>query len=165
MDKTLHAIYDDVRMAQQAIQQLIAIGIEQHAIQLISASSSSGIERDHIGGYADSREHLHSAARDHIGGYADTGEHRHSTARDHVGGYADGEEHMHNAARDRVGSFASVEPARKRAPNVSDMLKAAGLSPEEADSYVTRMDAGAAVLFVQVDSDQFAQVGEILHVA
>ena len=129
MDKTLHAIYDDVRMAQQAIQQLIAIGIEQHAIQLISASSSSGIERDHIGGYAD------------------------------------GEEHLHHVARDRVGSFASVEPARKPARNVSDTLKAAGVSPAEADSYATRVDAGAAVLFVQVDSDQFAQVGEILRVA
>jgi len=165
MDKTLHAIYDDVRMAQQAIQQLIAIGIEQHAIQLISASSWSSTERDHVGGYGDGEGHMHSVARDHIGGYGDGEGHMHSVARDHVGGYGDGEEHMHNAARDRVGSFASVEPVRKRAPNVSDTLKAAGLSTEEADSYATRIDPGAAVLFVQVDSDRLAQVGELLRVS
>ena len=47
MDTTLHAIYDNAHMAQQAIEQLKAIGIDQNAIRLVGAAAHSGRERDH----------------------------------------------------------------------------------------------------------------------
>jgi hypothetical protein len=163
VDTTLHAIYSDERMAQQAIQQLLAIGIEQQAIRLMSTVSLADTQRDHLGSYADNDEHMHGVARDHVGGYADSGEHMHTAARDHVGGYADSGEHMHTAARDQVGSFASVERGPTRAENMADQLQAAGLTAEQARAYGARVDAGGAVLLVQVSPDQVAQVAEILR--
>jgi hypothetical protein len=163
MDTTLHAIYDDPRLAQQAAQQLMALGIDQRAIQLISAVALSVAERDHMGGFADSGEHMHGGQRDHMGGFADSGEHMHGGERDHMGGFADSGEHMHGGERDRVGSFASAAPARQASANTADMLRAAGLSPEVAQSYAARVDAGAALLLVQAGSDQAAQAAEVLH--
>jgi hypothetical protein len=145
MDTTLHAIYHDAHMAQQAIEQLRAIGIDQDAIRLVGAAAQATRERDHMGSYADSGEHMHGGERDHMGGYADSGE------------------HMHGGERDRVGSFASVRSARKPTSNVVDMLQAAGLAPAEAQSYAARVDAGAVVLFVQVGPDHAAQVAEMLR--
>jgi hypothetical protein len=127
MDTTLHAIYDELRLAQQAAQRLVALGIDQSAIQLVSAGALVVAQRDHVGGYADSGEH------------------------------------MHGGERDRVGSFASVAPARKAAPKAADALRAAGLSPEQAGSYAARVDAGAAVLLVQVGPERAAQVTEALR--
>jgi len=163
MDTTLHAVYDELRLAQQAAQRLVALGIDQSAIQLVSAGALVVAQRDHVGGYADSGEHMHGGERDHVGGYADSGEHMHGGERDHVGGYADSGEHMHGGERDRVGSFASVAPARKAAPKAADALRAAGLSPEQAGSYAARVDAGAAVLLVQVGPERAAQVTEALR--
>ena len=145
MDTTLHAVYDELRLAQQAAQRLVALGIDQSAIQLVSAGALVVAQRDHVGGYADSGEHMHGGERDHVGGYADSGE------------------HMHGGERDRVGSFASVAPARKAAPKAADALRAAGLSPEQAGSYAARVDAGAAVLLVQVGPERAAQVTEALR--
>jgi hypothetical protein len=162
VDTTLHAIYSDERTAQQAIQQLAAVGVDQHAIQLVSAVSLAGTQRDHVGSYADDDEHMHTAARDHIGGFADSGEHMHTAARDHIGGYADSGEHMHTAARDHVGSFASVERGRTRAATMADQRKA-GLTAEQARAYAARVEAGGAVLLVRVSPDQAAQVAEILR--
>src|SRR5690348_14937616 len=113
MDTTLHAIYDDVSMAQQASQQLKTIGIDQHAIRLVGAAALSANELGHMGSYADSGAHMHDAERDHVGGYADSGAHMHDAERDHMGSYADSGAHMHDAEREQVGSFASVQPARR----------------------------------------------------
>jgi hypothetical protein len=127
MDTTLHAIYDDPRLAQQAAQRLLALGIDRGAIQIMSASAIGVAERDHVGGYADSGEHMHGGERDH------------------------------------VGSFASVAPARRVTPNTADSLRVGGLSPEDTRSYAARVDAGAAVLLVQVSQEQAAQVAEVLQ--
>jgi hypothetical protein len=63
MDTTLHASYDDMGGAQQATQQLLAIEIDHHAIRLLSASGLSSPESEHVGGYADSGDHMHGGAR------------------------------------------------------------------------------------------------------
>jgi hypothetical protein len=162
MDTALHAIYEDLRLAQQAAQRLVALGIDQSAIQIVSAGALAVADADHVGGYGDSGEHMHGGERDHVGGYGDSGEHMHGGERDHVGGYGDSGEHMHGGERDRVGSFASVAPARKATPNTADKLQAAGLSPDEARSYAARLDAGAAVLLVQVSPEWAAQAAEVL---
>jgi hypothetical protein len=163
METTLHAIYENVSLAQQAAQQLMLAGIDQRAIELISASARSVAMPDHVGGYAESGAHEHDDERDHVGGYADSGQHQHDDERDHVGGYADSGAHEHGGERDRVGSFASAAPARKPTPSLADTLQAGGLSAEDALAYAERLNAGAAALLVHVGADRAAQVAQMLR--
>jgi hypothetical protein len=147
MNTLTHAIYDDPELAQQAIQQLEAIGIARGALLLVTSAMANSAEgRAHMGSFADSGAHMHDAARDHVGGFADSGA------------------HMHDAARDRVGSFASDAPANQSAELVDDLVRA-GLSQADAQTAAPRLGMGAALLLVRAEGEPAARAAAILQSA
>src|SRR5689334_19578808 len=96
MNTLLHAVYDDPSLAEQAIQELMTMGVAQSAIlSVTSAMATTAAGRAHMGNFADSGAHTHDTARDHIGSFADSGAHTHDTARDHIGSFADSGVHSH----------------------------------------------------------------------
>ncbi len=155
MNHPLFALYENERMADQAMAKLVAAGIKRRAIQIVTLPEA---ERDHVGGFGDSGDHAHGAERDHVGGFGDSGDHAHGAERDHVGGFGDSGDHAHGAERDHVGSFAP----HKHADDLLRDLVAAGLADNEAHGAVARLNEGAALLLVQADGAHAAQAAAIL---
>ncbi len=90
MNHPLFALYENERMADQAMAKLVAAGIKRRAIQIVTLPEA---ERDHVGGFGDSGDHAHGAERDHVGSFAP---HKHADdlLRDLVAaGLADNEAH------------------------------------------------------------------------
>jgi hypothetical protein len=165
MNTLLHAVYDDPRQAEQATQQLRALGIAESAILSISSAMANSAEgRAHMGSFADSGAHMHDAERDHVGSFADSGAHMHDAERDHVGSFSDSEAHMHDAARDRVGSFANSASAAPPADLVGDLLRA-GLSQADAQAAAARLGTGATLVLARVEGEAATRADAILHSA
>jgi hypothetical protein len=163
MNTLLHAIYDDSRLAEQTVQQLIGMGIAQDAIlSVTSAMANSAAGRAHMGSFADSGVHMYDTERDHVGSFADSGMHTHDAARDHAGSFADSEMHTHDAARDHVGSFADSASAAPSA-NLVDDLAHAGLSQADAQLAAARLGAGATLLLVRAEGEPAARAAAILR--
>ena len=165
MHTLLHAVYEDPRQAEQATQQLRALGVAEGAIlSITSAMANSAEGRAHMGSFADSGAHMHDAERDHIGSFADSGAHTHDAERDHVGSFADSGAHMHDAARDRVGSFADSASAVPHAVLVGDLLRA-GLSEADAQAAAARLGIGATLVLARVEGEVARRAAAILQSA
>jgi hypothetical protein len=157
MKQTLYALFSDSQAAAETIDRLVALGISHDSIRMVGAGA-----RDHMGGFADTDTHTHSAERDHVGGFADTEAHIHTPERDHVGGFADTEAHIHTPERDMVGSFASTDRGSTQPSEAARPLIAAGLSPAEAATAAQGIAAGAVLVLVQVFADQADAVARVL---
>jgi hypothetical protein len=165
MNTLVHAIYDDSRLAQQAIQELMAIGIAQNAIlSVTSAMANSAAGQAHMGSFADSGAHMHDAQRDHVGGFADSEAHMHDAQRDHVGGFADSGAHAHDAARDRVGGFANSASSDSNSA-LTDKLVRAGLSQADAQAAIPRLGMGATLVLVRAEGEAASRAAAILQSA
>jgi hypothetical protein len=165
MNTLLHAVYDDPRQAEQAIQQLKALGIAEGAILSITSVMATSAEGwAHMGSFANSGAHIHDAERDHVGSFADSGAHAHDAERDHVGSFADSGAHAHDAARDRVGSFANNASATRDA-TLADNLVRAGLSQADAQAAAARLSRGATLILARVEGETATRAGAILQLA
>jgi hypothetical protein len=163
MDMLLHTIYDDPRLAEQAIQQLTALGVAQGAILPITlAMANSAAGRAHMGSFADSGAHIHDGERDHVGSFADSGAHMHDGERAHVGSFADSGAHMHDGERDHIGSFADSAPSAPRASLADDLVRA-GLPQADVQAAVARLSLGATLLLVRTEGETATQAAAILQ--
>ena len=163
MNTLIHALYDDSRLAEQAIQELMAIGIAHNAIlSVTSAMANSVAGQTHMGSFADSGAHMHDAERDHTGSFADSGAHMHDAARDHVGSFADSGAHMHDAARDRIGGFAGSASSGQ---TLAENLVRAGLSDADAQAAIARLDMGATLVMARAEGDVATRAAAILQSA
>jgi hypothetical protein len=165
MNTLVHAIYDDARLAEQAIQELRALGIAEIAmLSVTSAMANSAAGQAHMGSFADSGAHMHDAERDHVGSFADSGAHMHDAERDHVGSFADSGAHTHSAARDRVGGFADSASSGPKT-TLGENLVRAGLSPADAQSAQARLDMGATLILVRAEGEAAERAAAILRSA
>jgi predicted GNAT family acetyltransferase len=165
MNTLVHAIYNDARVAEQVIQELMAVGIAENAIlSVTSAMANSAAGQAHMGSFADSGAHTHDAERDHVGGFADSKAHMHDAERDHVGSFADSGTHTHGAARDRVGGFAD---SASSGPNttLAENLVRAGLSPADAQAAIARLAMAATLVLVRAEGEAADRAAAILRSA
>jgi hypothetical protein len=137
METTLYQVYADAHGAEEAAKQLEGAGVPRAAISMLAPGGSA-----HMGSFADSGGHQHSAERDRVGSFA-SGQSTSETPREHMGSFADAGAHEHNAERDRVGSFAAGAFAGE--------LADAGIDTDAAQRIVEQMHDGGVVLIVRAD--------------
>lgn len=170
MEKVIHAVYDDARLAEEAAGRLGAAGVRTESVQIVELDRSGAVVYRNQGagqrGSFDQRNSRPAHAEERrVGTFADEDPNLHDAGREHEGSFGDTEENVQHAERQRVGTFADGMPNMATSESVVNELTAAGLSADDARWCAAELASGKTLLLARVGSGNAEEVARALRMS